>query len=377
MKHVVDIAKQLVSFNSENPPGNEKEISKWIYDFLDEIGFYTKLIKFGKRRYNVVAWIDSKSKNNGLMLYGHLDTVPIGKGWSVNPLGEIKNGKLYGRGSCDMKGGIASILSALIHLKEKIRKEKLSRKLLIVFVGDEEGEFRGSLTLLKKYRKVFAGIKYGIVVEPTDLEIGIAQKGVAEIWIDVKGKEAHASTPNLGINAVYLTCELINEIRKLERKLKLKKDKFLGHPTISVGKIIGGRTVNVVPSECSIGIDRRILPQEKKQDIKRELERIIKKKKINAKVRIKFFRKAFKLNENDRFVKIVRSISKRKFVGLNFYTEAELYFRLAGIKSIVFGPGNPLIAHKTNEYVSLSQLIEATKYYEKIVKKWVLKQMPN
>jgi succinyl-diaminopimelate desuccinylase len=147
----VELAKKLISINSENPPGNEREIAFFIRDFLDDLDIETRLIKFGKNRYNLIASI---GKGNGLMLNGHMDTVPIGnvENWEFNPFGEIKNGKLYGRGAADMKGSLACMLTALQNLLRS--KAEFKRRLLLVFVGDEEVRFAGSEFLIKNYRDV-------------------------------------------------------------------------------------------------------------------------------------------------------------------------------------------------------------------------------
>ena len=145
----MELTQELVKINSENPPGNEREVAKFIKDFLEDLKIPAELIEFDSNRFNVVASIGS---GKGMMLNGHMDTVPAGQNWKIDPFeGKIVNGKIYGRGASDMKGGIASILSAVKNLS----KEKFKKKLLLTFVADEEVALKGSEYLIKNRKEIF------------------------------------------------------------------------------------------------------------------------------------------------------------------------------------------------------------------------------
>jgi len=367
MEEVVELAKSLVGINSENPPGNEKAIAFFIKDFLDDLGLETQLIEFGKNRYNLIASI---GKKEGLMLNGHMDTVPIGnvESWKFDPLGEIKSGKLYGRGAVDMKGGLACVLAAAKNLvKEKV---KFKKKLSLVFVGDEEVGLAGSKFIIENYKDALKDIKYGIIAEPTNFLITIAQKGLAEMEVKIKGKAAHGSSPELGDNAIYKACDVIQELRKLSENLKKKKDTLLGSGTINVGKISGGTKVNVVPDYCEIEIDRRIIPGETPELAKKQVEKIVRKLKIKGEVKLLLSRLPMKLSENSLLVKTLREIAETKLKGAAGYTEAELYYRGVGIECVVFGSGNPSLCHITNEYIKIDELKKGCAVFEKIIRKF-------
>jgi acetylornithine deacetylase/succinyl-diaminopimelate desuccinylase family protein len=367
MEEVVELAKSLLSINSENPPGNEREVAFFIKDFLEDLGLETQLIEFGKNRYNLIASI---SKKEGLMLNGHMDTVPIGniENWKFDPLGEIKDGKLYGRGAVDMKGGLACVLAAVKNLvKEKV---EFKRKLSLVFVGDEEVGFAGSKFIIENYKDALKDVKYGIIAEPTNFLITIAQKGIAEMKIKIKGKAAHGSRPELGDNAIYKACDVIQELRKLSENLKKKKDTLLGSGTINVGKIAGGTKVNVVPDYCEIEIDRRITPGETPQLAKKQIEKILKKLKIKGEVKLLLSRLPMKLSENSLLVKTLKEIAGAKTKGEAAYTEAELYYREVGIECAIFGPGNPDLCHITNEYIKIDELKKGSVVFEEIIRKF-------
>lgn len=361
----IELTQELVRINSENPPGNEEAIAKYIKDFLDDLKIPSELIEIEKNRFDVVASI---GKGNGMMMNGHMDTVPAGdiNKWRYEPFaGKIVGGKLYGRGSSDMKGGIASILAAVKNLS----KEKFKRKLLLAFVADEEVALRGSTHLIKNMKYVFKDIKYGLIGESSTMKARFAQKGVTDIVVRFKGKAAHGSKPELGDNAIYKAADFIQELRKLIEELKKKKNHVLGSGTINVGVIKGGTKVNVVPELCEMEIDRRLIPGENIKTINVEIKRILKKLRLNADIEFRNFRLPMQLDKNLELIRILKSITKIELVGEPGYTEAELFYRDAKIPCVSFGPGIAYQAHVTDEYVPIKNLQRATKIYEELIRR--------
>ncbi len=365
-----ELLLQLLSIDSQNPPGNEKEIAYFIKDFLEDTNFEVELIEFAKNRYDVVA---SRGEGKGIMMEGHLDTVPIvSKKWKidgrdVDPFGERINGKIYGRGAVDMKGPIACILSAV----KKLRNEKFKRRLLLVFVGDEEVKLRGSTFLVKNRKDIFNGITHGIVAEPTNFKVSIAQKGIFNFIVKFKGRAAHASIPELGDNAIYKACEFIQALRRLENNLKKNKHALLGTPTINVGVIKGGTKVNIVPDYCEVGIDRRVLPNEDFDNILDQIKKILSELRLDANIEITLKKRPMEIKE-DSFVKRIKEIANAEVIGLSGYTEAEIFYRELGIKCVVFGPGNINLAHTTQEHISIEDLKKGTIIFEKIIREFCM-----
>jgi acetylornithine deacetylase/succinyl-diaminopimelate desuccinylase family protein len=360
----MELTQELIRINSENPPGNEREVAKYIKDFLDDLKISTEIIEFEANRFDVVASIGS---GKGMMLNGHMDTVPVGQNWKIDPFeGKIVNGKIYGRGASDMKGGIASILSAVKNLS----KEKFKKKLLLTFVADEEVALKGSEYLIKNRKEIFKDIKYGIMGECTDLKVRIAQKGIVHIKVKFKGKAAHGSKPELGDNAIYKAADFIQELRKLIERLKNKKNPLLGSGTINVGTINGGTKINVVPDFCNIEVDRRIIPGETPDYAIKQIRKILKKLKLKADIELETnSRLPMQLNKNLELIRILKNITKANLVGESGYTEAELFYRDAGVPCVSFGPGISELAHTTNEYVPIKNLKKATKIYEELIRK--------
>lgn len=362
----VDLALELVRINSENPPGREKEAGKFIHDYLDDLKIDSELMEFEEGRANVVASI---GKSDGLMLNGHIDTVPVGDvdSWGHNPFGEISGEKIYGRGTSDMKGGVAAILAAL----RKIDFSKVKRKLLLVFVADEEAKLGGSTWLLENRKGLLQDVKYGVIAEPTDMKIQIAQKGIVDIKVKFKGKSSHGSMPWLGENAVVKASKFVTELEKLNDRMKIK-DGLLGKGSINVGKISGGVKVNVVPDYCEIEIDRRLVPGETSQLAVGELKGILEKLKLNAEIEMVVTRPPFRIDKNSKIVKLVRDLARTETFGATGYTEAELYKSKADVECVVFGPGNKETIHTAKEYISISNLKRATNIFEKLIRTWCL-----
>ena len=361
----IELTQELIKINSENPPGNEKEIAKYIKDFLEDLKIQAELIEFGKNRFNVVASIGS---GKGLMLNGHMDTVPAGdlNKWKFDPFeGKIVNGKIYGRGASDMKGGLAAILTAV----KNLAKEKFKKKLLLVFVGDEEVSLGGSKYLIKNRKDVFKDVKYGITAECNDLNLTVAQKGITSIKVKFKGKAAHGSRPELGDNAIYKAVEFIQELRKLIKKLKKNKNPLLGSGTINVGVIKGGTKINIVPDFCEVEIDRRLIPGETPKIAINQIKEILKKLKLKAEIESGISRLPMEINKNFELIRILNEIERFKMIGESGYTEIELYYRDAGIPCITMGPGLESQAHVINEFIPIKNLKKAIKIYEELIRK--------
>jgi len=363
----IELTQELVRINSENPPGNEKEIAKFIYDYLDDLKIYAELIEVEKNRFDVVGIL---GKGRGLMFNGHLDTVPAGylKNWKFDPFsGKIKEGRIYGRGASDMKGGIAAMLTAT----KNLAREKFKRKLLLAFVADEELSSKGSLYLIKKRRNLLKDIKFGVIGEPREMDIGIANKGIVQLKIKFFGKSAHGSKPELGDNAISKAAKFIQKINKLSENLKIR-DPILGKGTINVGTIKGGTKINVVPDFCEVEIDRRVVPKESTQMVLSQTKKLLKEFNGKTKIEIIESRLPLKISKNSKIVKLLKEISNGKLAVATGYNESELYYRNCGIECVAVGPGTSETAHTANEFIKIKYLKKATTVYGNLIKKWCL-----
>lgn len=371
---VAELTKELASIPSESERDGEQEVAKYIADFLESAGMDPEIITFGGKFANVVA---SSGDGEGLMLNGHMDTVPLGDPslWEYGPEPIIKGDVVYGRGTSDMKGGIASMLCAIKSLDLHAIKPK--RRLLVAFVSGEETDFHGSTYLLDKRAELFDGVKYGVIGEGSFTNrkpnAQTAQKGAISFSITFKGKAAHGSRPWLGDNAISKAAKFITAYEKLASDFRIE-DKLLGKGTANIGRISGGTAINVVPDSCTVEVDRRIVPKETPEIALEQIKKALEALSMNASVEMPVARPAYRLPDDSEIIKMFKSAVAEDFqtIGATGYTEAELYKAKAGIDSIVFGPGEKEIIHQANEYVPISNLERAMRVYARILKAWCL-----
>jgi len=367
---VISLTKKLLSFNSINPPGNEEEIARFTGSLLSECGFTVAYYPFETGRLHLIAERGLSSDEPPLVFSGHFDTVPLGnQEWSVDPFaGEIIDDKLWGRGSSDMKGGLAAIIIASIEAFKKNPPEGGIR--IIVTAGEELG-CHGA--------KQLAGIIDGkgmasaiIVGEPTGNLPATGHKGAIYLNAVTSGLTAHSSMPELGINAIYKAARSILKISNF--KFEVEKDPLLGYPTINVGKVSGGLNLNSVPDHAEFTIDIRTTT---KSDHNIILARLTEKLGSETVLETLVNLQSVFTPEKDPFVQLVYDQceverSEQKFpYALPYLTDGAVLQKLYhGVPTIILGPGQPEMAHKTDEYCYVRSLEQAVVIYENIIKKW-------
>lgn len=368
---VIQLTKELVSVRSENPPGDQKPIADFIESKMNEIGLKVERLDYEPNKPNVVGRLTGTSGKPTLMLNGHMDTVPVGDvdRWKFDPFRSIEHeGKLYGRGTSDMKGGLAAMMCAAKDLVEN--DLGLEGTLLIAAVVDEELTGYGTKDLVDKgYRADFA-----IVGEPTELRVHTAHKGALEFDVFTRGKSAHASKPRQGLNAIYKMSKVCLALEKYLNELDRIKHPLVGNATISVGMIEGGSARNVVPEECRIQVERRILPGEKLQDVKSAVEEVFKKLKeedseleLDWKTTLEV--DAAEIPSDSLIVRTsteaVCQVTGEYARPTGFEATCDMRFLVnrAKIPTVILGPGSLEQAHIADEYVTTKQLVDAMKIY--------------
>lgn len=234
----LELTRRLVSFESENPPGKEKEVLEFLYDLLKGWGFDTKLVYTYSGRANLIASFKCGRGGKKLLFNGHLDVVPAGdrSRWSRQPFSaEVHENHLYGRGSADMKGGVAAMLYA-VRLVRKTGIDLGDAEVIFHLVSDEEsGGSQGAGFLVDQG---LGGADAAIVPEPTNLEVVVAEKGTYWVRVNVRGKSAHGATPQLGVNAIEKMAMLLPRLIAMDLSTS---HPLLGQPTLNLGLINGGR----------------------------------------------------------------------------------------------------------------------------------------
>jgi len=362
----------LVAINSVNPqyPGGPGEglLAEYIGNYFRKHSIPCEFQTVFEGRPNVIAKLDGKRSGRTLVLEAHMDTASE-LGMSRAPFQPVREGnRLYGRGSCDTKGGLAAMLHALKVLHDA--EVRLNTSVVFVAAVDEEYSFRGVVKFLEK------GIKAdgAIVAEPTDLEAVVASKGVLRWRLRTRGRAAHSSKPQLGINAVAKMARIIVAMEeRFPAIFQSRQHPLLGPPTLNVGVIQGGVQVNQVPDSCTIDLDRRMLPGETRESVWHEFETLLSELRacdpgLEAEMEQPML-EAYTLDTapSERIVQVVSGVLREvtghnRLAGVPYGSDASALAR-AGIPSVILGPGSIDQAHAADEYVELDQVALAAEVY--------------
>lgn len=383
-KKVVNVCQELIKAKSYS--GGEGQVVEKLKAIFNDLGFDSFYIdEYG----NIVGCIKGNKPGKRVLFDAHIDTVEVADSskWTVDPFGgELIDGKIYGRGTSDMKGALSAMLCGVSNFAKKTNKE-FQGELYVAGVVHEEC-FEGVAS-----RKISERIKpdYVVIGEASECNLKIGQRGRAEIVVETYGKSAHSANPQKGINAVYKASKLIDRIRNME----MSYDEELGYGILELVDIKSSPYpgASVVPDYCKITYDRRLLVGETKEEVLKPVLDLIEEMKkedpeFNAKVFYargeekcytgekisdeRFF-PAWKYSREDDFVK--ECYSSLKELGLNsiityysFCTNGSHYAGEAGIKTIGFGPSRENLAHTIDEYIEIYELIKAAEGYEGICK---------
>jgi succinyl-diaminopimelate desuccinylase len=374
---VVSLLQSLIRTKSINPPGSELEIAKVLFDWFQTYEIQAVVHPFNEKRANLIAHVSAhsskKSKLPALAFCGHLDTVPLGDSrWTHDPLSaEISEGRVYGRGAADMKGGLAAMAAALVFLNR--RKIKLNRDIYFICTAGEEVDSIGASMLVSS--GIFEDIGALIIGEPTGLDIAISHKGALWVHVRVPGRMAHGSTPQLGSNAIVNAGRFIEKL--VSYQFNIDKHPLLGNPTVNPGLINGGISVNVVPDSCEVTFDIRTTPgmthKSVLEDIRTLLIETLNSEEFrDIEIKVVLDRSALSTDINSSFVRmaseVYERISKRPSMlkGMSYYTDASVIVPATGIPTILLGPGEIDQAHKVDEYVKIEYVLRAMKFYEEL-----------
>lgn len=370
LDEVTELTQRLVRAQGENPPGAEAATVAVLADACAGYGLPCTHTEVEPGRENLVVTL-AGGPAAGLLLLGHTDVVPIGDGWTVDPIGGlVRDGRLFGRGSTDMKGGLAACVVAMAALRTA--GVQLSGPVELAAVVDEEETGKGIRHYIKEDRSNYRGC---IVAEPTDLQTIIAARGDAYFEFTVHGRAAHSGKPSDGVNAIYGAASLVADLETWQQELAASPHPLAGPPTWSVGQIHGGTGTSIVPSECLVLADRRLLPGESPSDVvdqvgARLASLHLEERAITVDVRMTMEMPGFETPGDHRFVVAAdRALSAVGGPGLPLggWTAAcdgGFVARDAGIPVVVLGPGSVADqAHRADESVALDELLVAARTY--------------
>jgi succinyl-diaminopimelate desuccinylase len=370
---VVDIAKSLISFDTSGPPTREQPCAEWIRDFLEDAGFEAELQVVEKDRANVIGKI-GRGRGPGLVLSGHIDVVLAGDPslWKVTGPFEpvVKNGKLYGRGACDMKGPDACILQAV----KELAKESYKKQLSVVFTAGEDTGGWYVTKVIEEEKITKADAMYGVIPEPSLMDIIPVHKGSGGAEVLIHGRAAHSSKPELGVNANQKAADFLVALRGLQNKLNETTHPLLGPTTVECTMMTGGFKSNIIPDQARLTLNFRLIPQHKDPEVSRkwfeDMITSLSNKDPAFKAELASHRASEPLDVplDSRIVATLREILGTRIVGAPYYTEAVNYTRV-GIPTVICGPGSIDQAHTPDEYVSLEQLELGVSTFKEAVKR--------
>jgi succinyl-diaminopimelate desuccinylase len=363
----IQLTQELIRYQTINPPGNEKEIAEYLGKILADFGFDVRYPELGKNRLNIIAEKGLSASRPPIVFTGHTDVVPLGGSpWTVDPFfAEIKDGKLYGRGSSDMKSGVAAMVCAAIMAFENGEPEGGVR--LLITAGEEIG-CQGARELCENGYNI--GKARGLVIgEPTSNKPFIGHKGGLFMNAYCTGITVHSSMPHLGDNAIYKAARAISAIESL--KFDVEEDSLLGYPTINVGVVKGGLNFNSVPDRAEFTIDIRSTPKLSNEGLMQQL-----KKAIGEEINLETFVNlgAVATEATDPFIQMVNK-EFTKLSGDEAPARAIAYLTDASVlqpwydnvSTVILGPGEAEMAHQTDEYCYVDKINECVKLYYNII----------
>lgn len=368
MNELEQLLADLVAINSINPdlvpnaPG-EAEVARFIADWLERAGLDVQLQEVATGRPNVIAIARGSGGGKTLLLNGHIDTV--GVAGMANPhQPRLENGRLYGRGAYDMKGGVAACMVAIAAAK----KRQLAGDVVFTAVIDEEYAGLGTMAIAQQYKADGA-----IVAEPTELQLIVAHKGFVWLEVETIGVAAHGSRPDLGVDAIAKMGPVLVELAQLDQTLRARPPhKWLNTGSVHAALIQGGQELSSYPERCMLSIERRTLPGETAELVEGELQEIVRKigrfdPTFKAVVRQGIVRMPLETPEDGAVVQTVQQAARTvlnqtpQMAGVAYWTDAATLWA-AGIPTVLFGPTGAG-AHAVQEWVDMESVRACAEIY--------------
>jgi acetylornithine deacetylase/succinyl-diaminopimelate desuccinylase family protein len=365
---LVELTRSLVRADGQNPPGEEAATVAVLAAAAAELGLDVGEEPVQPGRNNLRVTLRT-GDGPGLLLLGHTDVVPVGDGWTKDPFGAaIEDGRIYGRGATDMKGGLAACLSAM----SALRGADLSGPVELAALVDEEENGAGIRAYVSSAQASFIGC---ITAEPTDLQTIVGARGASYLRVDVHGTACHAGSPGDGANAIYGAAAVVAEIERMHAELAEHPHALLGPATWSVGQITGGSSGSVVPAECVVVADRRILPGESASNVLDDLRARIHALRLTdrgltVEVAMPMEMPAFETPAESPLARIVGAAVADAGGptlppgGWTAACDGGFVARDLDVPVIVIGPGSVAEqAHRQDESVAIEELIVAARTY--------------
>ena len=366
---VLELTRELLAYRTINPPGDEDACARRLGGILEDSGFRVDYHAYAPGRTSAIARIGGVPSRSPLCFTGHIDVVPLGgTPWKADPFaGEISSGRLYGRGSSDMKSGVAAFVVAMTRLAPHLAASPGVE--LVITAGEETGCDGARYLAATPGALGRAGAI--VVAEPTSNEPWVGHKGALWLRASTAGVTAHGSMPEHGVNAVYKAARAVMMLERYE--FGVAPHPVLGGPTLNVGTISGGLNINSVPDAAAIGIDIRTIPGQAHPALARDLG-----KHLGADVALSPLIDAEGVwTEPDHpwmaevFDVATAHLGRRPAVhAASYFTDASALVAAYGAPAVILGPGEPTLAHQTDEYCLIDRIGQAVEIYTEIARRW-------
>lgn len=369
IRECAEVLKKLLRIDTAQPCGNEKTLVRWLCANIPDGAELTE-IPHGNDRASLVVKVVGETDEGGIAFVGHIDTVAAGErnAWRCDPFGgEEHEGKIYGRGAADMKSGVAAMFLTLKTLLEHQFHPKVP--VYFCFTADEEAGGMGIRAIMEQ--NLLQDVEAVIIPEPSGGDIGIAEKGALWLRLHVKGCEAHAAQPVLGVNALEYAFRLHAAVKKYVETGACHP--LLGTSSVSLTKLHGGCLTNMIPANAVMELDIRTLPSLSHQTIVGELRDVIRELELQipgfcAEIEVLNDRNAAETPENallvQKFRQILHNLGKNAACkGVDFYTDISQMRPALTAPFIIYGPGDDRLAHCPNEFVTAKEICFAADSY--------------
>jgi succinyl-diaminopimelate desuccinylase len=388
--HPIPLLKDLIALPSVNPMGRtisgpeffEGRVTEYLLGFFERLGVPARQFDVvpaadsRASRANVIARFDNPASKVTVLFDAHQDTVPI-DGMTIAPFDPVeRDGRIYGRGACDDKGGLAAMLCAFARLVET--RPPRAANVIMSCTCDEEAGALGINHLVQLWKDPARRGSFlerppdvALIAEPTELDVVVAHKGATRWKIRTRGRACHSSEPSNGVNAIYRMARVVEGLEEFAGRLPglVQPHPLCGSATLSVGLIAGGISVNTVPDECTIEIDRRVIPREDTTGVMDQIGNFLRERldfefeMLPPWICAPALPDDVNLPWADRLLDSVRPVAGRgEKIGVQYGTHASRT-AAAGIPSIVFGPGSIAQAHTKDEWIETRQLEQAAEIY--------------
>ncbi len=369
----IGLAKSLIDQDTTNPPGNEKRCATVLRDYVEDLHLddcTVELHEYEPGRANVLVKIGPDVP--GLVLSGHIDVVPAGDlaKWKSGPFdAEVRGGRLFGRGAVDMKTAVATMVAALNSTKGR----RLKKRLVLAATAGEEINCDGLVALLKDGKLSKRDAIYSVVGEPSLLRPVRGHRGVSTFKLRFMGRNAHASRPELGANAVEACARFVVEVESWRKRFEEERDDDLGVTIVSNTVVNGGTKSNIIPDSCELAIDSRRVPRHTHEEIQKNILRMANgatdgQKEIKVKLWTIVKTAPLRVPKNHPLVRLAEAVSGREATIATYGTEGPFY-AAAGIPAVILGPGSIDVAHSPNEYIEVREAKKAVSIYSELIRR--------